>query len=67
VSTYYVVKTGPDRFDLRQTRFAEQLKAGSEHPWDVMATHFTAEDMREIIAEIFPDTDASVLPPEGIA
>lgn len=59
--TYYVAKTGDDRFDLRQTRYKEQLEAGREHPHDLMATGFTADGMREILAKWFADTDASAL------
>lgn len=58
--TYYVVKSG-NRFDLRQTRYAETLRAGNEHPNDLMATGFTAEGMQEIITKWFSDTDTDAL------
>ncbi len=63
MKTYYVVKVGPDRFDLRQTRYAATLRAGKEHPHDLMAASFTADGMREIIGKWFADTDATALPP----
>ncbi len=61
-ATYYVVCAGPDRFDLRQTRYRSLLEAGREHPHDLMAAGFTAEGMREILAKWFSDTDSSALP-----
>jgi hypothetical protein len=67
MSTYYVVRTGPDSFDLRQTRYADQLAKGNEHPHDLMAAGFTAAGMREILRKWFDDTDASALPAEGDA
>jgi hypothetical protein len=62
--TYYVVRTGPDSFDLRQERFRSELEQGKEHPHDLMATSFTAAGMREILDKWFSDTDDSALPPE---
>lgn len=62
-AAYYVVRVAEDRFDLRQSRFAERFKAGKEHPHDLMAAGFSAEGMREILAKWFADTDASALPP----
>jgi hypothetical protein len=62
MNTYYVVCAGPDRFDLRQTRYRALLEAGREHPHDLMAAGFTAEGMREILAKWFSDTDSSALP-----
>lgn len=70
MSKYYVERvtlSNCDRFNLRQTRFAEQLKqrGGLGHPHDLMAVGFTAESMRDLIAKYFAaDTDASALPPE---
>ena len=61
MKTYYVVRVGPDRFDLRQSRYRAQLDEGREHPHDLMATGFTAEGMREIISKHFNDTDARAL------
>lgn len=61
MSTYYVVRVGPDRFDLRQSRYAEQFKQGAEHPHDLMAVHFDAAGMRDIIAKHFQDTDTTAL------
>lgn len=63
MARYYVVKVGPDSFDLRQSRYADLFKAGKEHPHDLMACSFTAAGMREILAKWFADTDASALPP----
>ena len=60
---YYVVRTGQDRFDLRQTRYRAQHAAGREHPHDIVAVGFTADDMRAALAEWFDDTDTSALPP----
>lgn len=62
MTTYYVVKVGDNRFDLRQTRYKAQLAAGSEHPHDLMAVSFPADGMRDIISKWFHDTDASALP-----
>ncbi len=62
MKTYYVVKVGDDRFDLRQNRYKGQLQAGKEHPHDLMAVQFDAKGMREIIEKYFPDTDDSELP-----
>lgn len=59
--TYYVVQTGPNRFELRQTCYKERLQQGREHPHDVIAAGFTAEGMREIIGKWFADTDTSAL------
>jgi len=64
VSTYYVIQTGPDSFDLRQTRYRAQFESGKEHPHDLMAVSFTASGMREILEKWFSDTDVSALPPE---
>lgn len=52
---YYVEKVGPDRFDLRQTRYRSQrlTRNGNGHPHDAMAAGFTAEAMREVIARHF--------------
>ena len=61
--TYYVIRIGDDRFDLRQTRYGDRLAMGNEHPHDLMAVSFTAQQMRELIAKHFQDTDASALPP----
>jgi len=62
-STYYVTPSPrmPGRFDLRQARYAEQLRAGREHPHDLMATGFTGQDMRDLVAKHFPDTDLTAL------
>ena len=54
--TYYVVRVGPDRFDLRQTRYK-----GTNHPHDLMAVQFTEQGMRDIVAKWFPDSDVSAL------
>lgn len=64
--TYYVIQTGPDSFDLRQTRYRAQFESKKEHPHDLMAVGFTASGMREIIKKWFPDTDVSALPLERI-
>lgn len=59
---YYVVKTGDDRFDLRQSRFKDQLAAGNEHPHDLMASGFDREGMNKVIDQYFlRDTDASAM------
>jgi hypothetical protein len=65
MSRYYVVRVGADRFDLRQSRFADALKAGTEHPHDLMAVGFSGQGMRDIIAKFFPDTDVSALDAVG--
>lgn len=59
--TYYVVRTGPDRFDLRQYRYAAQRLAGKEHPNDVIAVGFNGKGMRELIAEWFINTNDAAL------
>lgn len=61
MALYYVVKVGDNRFDLRQSRFKEQLAAGSEDPRDTMAVGFDKAGMQEIIAKWFQDTDVSAL------
>lgn len=62
MSTYYVIQTGPDSFDLRQTRYRKQFENGKEHPHDLMAVSFTASGMCEILEKWFSDTDVSALP-----
>ena len=55
---YYVAPSKfQGTFDLRQERFR-----GKNHPHDIMASGFTAQQMRELIASMFPDTDVSALP-----
>jgi hypothetical protein len=61
MATYYTEKTGPDRYDLRQTRFKAQRDTGKEHPHDLMAVSFSAAGMLELIKKHFPDTDASAI------
>lgn len=61
MKTYYIVKTGADRYDLRQSRYAEQFKAGKEHPHDLMATGFCGADMRDLLEKHFKYTDDSTL------
>jgi hypothetical protein len=58
---YYVVKTGPNRFDLRQTRYKQFYQTGKEHPHDLMAVGFDYNGMKEIINKWFQDTDTSEL------
>lgn len=54
---YYVEKVGPDRYDLRQVRYRHLRAGGGEgHPHDLIATHFTGEGMRDVIARYFADT-----------
>lgn len=58
---YYIVKTGDDRYDMRQERFR-----GTVHPHDLMAVGFSAAQMRDMLAQHFPaDVDTSALPPEA--
>jgi hypothetical protein len=64
MATYYTEKTGPDRYDLRQTRFRAQRDTGKEHPHDLMAVSFSADGMLELIKKHFPDTDASAISEE---
>lgn len=54
--TYYIVRTGPNRFDMRQTRYKAQRAAGKEHPHDLMATQFTRDGMIEILDKHFADS-----------
>jgi len=61
MSTYYIVKTGINQFDMRQTRYIPQLAKGKENPHDLMVAGFTADAMREILAKWFVDTDATAL------
>lgn len=61
MTTYYVVKTADNRFDLRQIRYKAALEQGKEHKNDVMATGFTKEGMQEIINKWFQDTDTTDL------
>lgn len=55
---YYVEKVGPDRYNLRQVRYR-----GKNHPHDLIATHFTGEGLRDLIARYFAETpiDTSAL------
>jgi len=60
---YYLVQTGDDRYDVRQTRYKAQYLAGSEHPHDLMSTGFTAAQVRELIAKRFlVDIDMTTIP-----
>lgn len=59
--TYYVIKTGQNRFDLRQARYRKALENGKEHPHDLIATGFTADGMRKILEKWFADTDITAL------
>ena len=47
--SYYIVKTGADRFDLRQARFRSAFEAGQEHPHDLCAVGFTREGMKDLV------------------
>ena len=49
---YYVTKSG-EKFELRQTRFEDDLKKGKEHPYDLCAASFTKEGMSQVIASYF--------------
>lgn len=61
---YYVVQTGPDRYDMRQTRYKAVRDRGGDHPHDLMAVGFTARQMDEMLAKHFLDAsiDRSALP-----
>lgn len=59
--TYYLTKTDADRYDLRQTRYVDQFKAGKEHPHDLLAVGFTAQDMRKLVATHKFDVDLTLL------
>lgn len=62
VPRYYVCPAKfSDTFNLRQERFRDEFEDGNEHPNDLMAVSFTADQMRKIIADWFPDTDSSAL------
>lgn len=61
MTTYYAVKVGNDRYDLRQSRYREQLQAGKEHPHDLMACSFTADGLRDICEKYGFDADLSAL------
>lgn len=65
MATYYVVRTGRDHYDLRQTRFKREREAGREHPHDLIAGGFTAQGMRDVLAKHFAHAtvDTSALPP----
>lgn len=63
---YYLVKTGPNRWDMRQTRFRDQLQAGKEHPNDICATGFDAEGIRRIVAAHNFDVDLTELDAQTI-
>lgn len=52
--TLYVVKEG-EMFVLRQTRFAEMLAKGKEHPHDISAYARTLEGMHEMCDKHWPD------------
>ena len=67
-ATYYAVRVGPDCFDLRQSRYAAQFEAGNEHPHDLMAVHFKAAELRDVVARYFRnDADLSALERDQIA
>lgn len=61
---YYIVKTGSNSYDMRQTRFKAQRAAGNDHPHDLMAVGFTADGMRDTIAKYFDaaEIDMTALP-----
>lgn len=40
---------------LRQTRFAERLANGMEHPHDSCAFAHSLEQMREMVDHLYPD------------
>lgn len=54
---YYILRAGPDRFDMRQERYRRQLMQGNEHPHDLMAAGFTRDQMAEMLIKTFPDAD----------
>lgn len=60
--TYYAVKTGPDRYDMRQERFRKKFDRGIDHPHDVCATGFTAQGLRDVCEKYKFDCDFSALP-----
>ena len=61
MTTYYAVKVGNDRYDLRQDRYREMFAAGKEHKHDLMAVGFTGEALREICTQYGFDADLSAL------
>lgn len=61
MSTYYAVKIGDDRYDLRQERYRANLAAGNEHPHDLMAVSFKGDDLRRICEQYGFDADLSAL------
>lgn len=48
-AVYYIIRTGEDRFDMRQTRYRKRLQDGKEHPHDLMAVGFTKQGMQEML------------------
>lgn len=64
-AVYYIERCArlPGCFNMRQTRYRADYVNGMEHPHDLMAVGFTADQMRELIAKHFPNTviDTSVM------
>lgn len=61
---HYLVRTGADRYDMRQTRYRAQLANGREHPHDVCAMGFTGQGIRDLVAQYAFDCDMSLLDDE---
>lgn len=62
---YYLVNTRGDYWDMRQTRYKAQMASGKEHPHDLCATGFSAQQMCDLVAQHGFDVDLSPLEKEG--
>lgn len=60
-ATYYAVKVGHDRYDLRQSRYRADFNNGMEHANDLMMCSFSAEGMRNWVASRGWDADLTAL------
>jgi hypothetical protein len=54
MKSMYVVKVG-SLYELRQTRYAQNLANGKEHPHDVCAVARSIEEMRSMVDKHWPN------------
>jgi hypothetical protein len=54
MKSMYVVK-GNSLYELRQTRYAQNLANGTEHPHDVCAVARSIEEMHSIVDKHWPN------------
>lgn len=61
----YARKAADGLFELRQTRFKEQLSRGQSHPWDVCAVARSVEELKKMCDPHWPGADYSQLKKGG--